>query len=317
MNFPPILLAETITWVRAMWYPPVYMFSATVALLLLLFLVRMIFPKLYALIWATAKEGMNQTLFLFLVGFGMALLIFLPFIPFNTLGDDLKMHMSVGLTFIKIPAILLALWLSGVSIAEEIEGKTALMLLSKPISRVQLILGKFFGILVPVLMMYILLGGLFLGATGYKVVHNARETCELEPETSDCVAAMVQITPSVAMTFLETATMAAVAVALSTRLPMLANFTICTCVFLLGHLVQYLSQYVSQFTQGQYVIVDFITNAMAAVLPVLGHFSIESSIGANQTLPLEYLAWSSVYCLLYCSAAMVVALLLFEDRDLA
>ena len=315
--FPPILLADVKTWFDSMWYPPVYLAATTTFLIVVLALTRAAFPKLFALIKVTAKEGMNQTLFTALLGFGVALLLFLPYIPFNTLGEDLKMHMSVGLTFIKIPAILMALWLSGVSIAEEIEGKTALMLLSKPVSRVQLILGKFFGILVPVFVMYIALGGLFLGTTGYKVVHNARESCEEEPKTEDCVNAMVQITPSIAMTFLETATMTAVAVALSTRLPMLANIVCCISIFLLGHLIPYLPQFVSQFTQGKYEIVDFITNVMAAVLPVLGHFSIESSIGANQSLPLTYLGISTIYCVLYCTAALVIALLMFEDRDLA
>ena len=314
---PPILLADVKTWFFSMWYPPEYLAVTTVFLIAVLILTRIAFPKLYALIWVTAKEGMNQTLFAALLGFGVALLLFLPYIPFNTLGEDLKMHMSVGLTFIKIPAILLAVWLSGVSIAEEIEGKTALMLLSKPVSRVQLILGKFFGILVPVFVIYIVLGGLFLGTTGYKVVHNARESCEEEPKTQDCVDAMVQITPGIGMNFLETATMTAVAVALSTRLPMLANIITCVSIFLLGHLIQYLPLFVSQFTQGKYVIVDFITNVMAAVLPVLGHFSIESSIGANQSLPLMYVGMSSLYCVLYCCAALVVALLMFEDRDLA
>ena len=316
--FPPILLADVKTWFDSMWYPPVYLAATTAFLIIVLVLTRLAFPKLYALIWVTAKEGMNQTLFTALLGFGVALLLFLPYIPFNTLGEDLKMHMSVGLTFIKIPAILLGLWLSGVSIAEEIEGKTALMLLSKPVSRVQLILGKFFGILVPVFVMYIALGGLFLGTTGYKVVHNARESCEEEPKTQDCVDAMVNITPSIAMNFLETATMVAVAVALSTRLPMLANITCCLSIFLLGHLIQYLPQYVSQMLHGgRSVIVDFLTNVMAAILPVLGHFSIESSIGANQAVPLTYLGFSSLYCVLYCVVALVLALLMFEDRDLA
>ena len=313
----PILLADVKTWFNSMWYPPIYLAATTAVLILLLLLTRIAFPKLYALIWVTAKEGMNQTLFTALLGLGIALLLFLPYIPFNTLGEDLKMHMSVGLTFIKIPALLLAIWLSGVSISEEIEGKTALMLLSKPVSRVQLILGKFFGILVPVFIMYIVLGGLFLGTTGYKVVHNARESCEEEPKTQDCVNAMVNITPGIAMNFMETATMTAVAVALSTRLPMLANIITCLSVFLLGHLIQYLPQYISQLTHGKYVIVDFITNVMAAILPVLGHFSIESSIGANQTLPWVYIGASSLYCVLYCCAAMVVALFMFEDRDLA
>ncbi len=40
-------------------------------------------------------------------------------------------------------------------------------------------------------------------------------------------------------------------------------------------------------------------------------------ISTGQEVPLEYLAWDGLYCLLYSSVAMLVALLLFEDRDLA
>ncbi|MBR6436407.1 MAG: hypothetical protein IKS45_07865, partial [Thermoguttaceae bacterium] len=92
--FPPILLADVKTWFDSMWYPPVYLAATTVFLIVVLALTRVAFPKLYALIWVTAKEGMNQTLFTALLGFGVALLLFLPYIPFNTLGEDLKMHMS-------------------------------------------------------------------------------------------------------------------------------------------------------------------------------------------------------------------------------
>ena len=37
----------------------------------------------------------------------------------------------------------------------------------------------------------------------------------------------------------------------------------------------------------------------------------------NMPVPVQYLAWSLVYCLLYSTVAMLLALTLFEDRDLA
>jgi hypothetical protein len=34
-------------------------------------------------------------------------------------------------------------------------------------------------------------------------------------------------------------------------------------------------------------------------------------------VPLDYVGWSLLYCTLYSAVAMLVALTLFEDRDLA
>jgi hypothetical protein len=55
----------------------------------------------------------------------------------------------------------------------------------------------------------------------------------------------------------------------------------------------------------------------AAIFPVLEHFNISAGISTGQPVPLAYLGWDALYCLLYSAVAMLVALLLFEDRDLA
>jgi len=57
------------------------------------------------------------------------------------------MLMDCGLATILICGLLLAVWTSSTSIAEEIEGKTAMTLLSKPINRRQFIVGKYVGIM--------------------------------------------------------------------------------------------------------------------------------------------------------------------------
>ena len=54
-----------------------------------------------------------------------------------------------------------------------------------------------------------------------------------------------------------------------------------------------------------------------AIFPVLDNFNISAGISAGQEVPLEYFAWAGLYCLLYSTVAMLLVLLLFEDRDLA
>ena len=61
------------------------------------------------------------------------------YIPYNTFGEDVKMLKDSGLTLIMVLAILVGLWTASVSVADEIEGRTAVTLLSKPISRRQFV----------------------------------------------------------------------------------------------------------------------------------------------------------------------------------
>jgi hypothetical protein len=124
---------------------------------------------------------------------------------------------------------------------------------------------------------------------------------------------MRQVTPGLGLAFMETVVLAAVSVAISTRLPMLPNLVICTAVYVLGHLVPTLVVSAA----GQFPLVKFAGRFLAAVLPGLEHFSMETSISTGQFVPVLYMAVAGVYCVLYAAAALILALLLFEERDLA
>jgi hypothetical protein len=68
---------------------------------------------------------------------------------------------------------------------------------------------------------------------------------------------------------------------------------------------------------GQMPIVTFIADLLAAILPMLDHFNIFGPIATGETIPLAFLGLDALYCLAYSSLAMLAALLMFEDRDLA
>jgi ABC-type transport system involved in multi-copper enzyme maturation permease subunit len=291
----------------------VAVFVAVAALAGLGVLLRWLAPKVAAISWTTSKEAMSQPLFYLLLTIGIFALILFPFVPYNTLGEDIKMVKDEGLTLIMVLSILLALWTASVSIADEIEGRTALTVLSKPVGRRQFIIGKFLGILVPVAIMFIVFGALFLSSISFKVVYDAREQSGIEPTLENCRAEMLQVAPGLALAFMETVVLAAISVAISTRLPMLANLTICASIYVLGNLVPVLAN----SAIGQIEYVAFVANLLAAILPVLDHFNISAAISGGHDVPLSFLAWDALYCVLYTTVAMLLAMLLFEDRDLA
>ena len=300
-------------WLTALWPVGVALFVAIVALMALGAVLRWVAPKVAAIGWTTSKEALSQPLFYVLLAIGAFGLILFPFVPYNTLGEDIKMVKDEGLTLIMVLSILMALWTASVSIADEIEGRTALTLLSKPVGRREFILGKFVGILVPVAIMFLVLGPLFLASISYKVPYDSRESGLADATVASCWQEMLQIAPGLLLAFMETVVLTAISVAISTRLPMMANLIICASIYVLGHLVPILVN----SAVGQIEFVRFVANLLAAILPVLDHFNISAGISAGQEVPMEYLAWAGLYCLIYSSVAMLLAMLLFEDRDLA
>lgn len=295
--------------VRAVFYTA----AAVAGFFGLYLLVNLLAPKISAIALTTAKESMGQPIYGLMLGLGAFLLLAFVFIPYNTFGEDLKVVKDEGLTLIMIFSIIVAVWSASTSVADEIEGKTALTVLSKPIRRHQFILGKYLGILWPVALMFVLLGIVFMFTVSYKLVYDVRETAQTEPSWQIPFVEMILTLPGLLLAFMETMVMAAISVAISTRLPMLPNLVICAAIYALGNLAPLLLQ----SAVGKFEIVRFMAQLITTFLPVLDHFNLHPAIAAGKEVPLAYLGWTLLYALVYSAVAMVVALLLFDNRDLA
>jgi len=286
-------------------------------------LLRAAFPKLSAVALATAKSDIAQPIYLILFVIGLFAIVLFVVIPYNTFGDDIKQLKDSGLSLILVLAVIQSVWAASTSVADEVEGKTALTVLSKPVSRRAFILGKFTGIAWSVGLMVAILGVWLLIWVAYKPIYDFREggyeinhqQQNTDPTWHDCHREMVQIVPGLVLVYLEALVIAALSVAISTRLPTLANFIISFAIYVLGHLTPLLVQ--SQVVANQLPPIIFFGRLIATVLPVLDHFNIQASVAAGVNVPTVYLLWSLVYCALYSTVAMLLALTLFEDRDLA
>jgi ABC-type transport system involved in multi-copper enzyme maturation permease subunit len=265
---------------------------------------------------ATAKEAIRQPAFAVLAAIAGMSLIWTIFLPYFTFNEDIKMYKDTGLTTISFACLLLALLTASSTVAEEIEGKTAITLLSKPINRRQFIIGKFLGIELGALAMFVVLGSLFGAGVWYKFVYDMRESAGGVATAAQCWAQVKQIMPGLALGFFEVTVLAAVSVAISTRLPMLVNLVVCIAIFFLGHLSPVL---VEATKQGQVnELVSFMAKLFAWVLPGLEFFNAGPAISTGAVIPwVGYVIPTLGYCMLYSVAALLFAFLLFEDRDLA
>ncbi|MEZ6053350.1 MAG: ABC transporter permease subunit [Planctomycetaceae bacterium] len=275
---------------------------------------------------ATFKEAIRQPVFLMMVGLALLVIGANMYIPFFTMGNDTRVFIDCGLQTILICALLLGVWTASLSVADEIEGKTAMTLLSKPINRRQFILGKYSGIVQAVLVMIAITGTILFIATYLKVGYDQREAGTSQDPILDFdlpfpylvpsrwISAL-QILPGVVLIAFEVSVLTAVSVAISTRLPMLVNMVSCFAIFVVGHLTPVLVQ--STFQGDSLVFVRFIAQLLATVLPSVDMFNMSTAISTGAPIPGDYLGYSLLYCLAYCTAAVLLAFILFEDRDLA
>jgi ABC-type transport system involved in multi-copper enzyme maturation permease subunit len=287
--------------------------AVTVGIYLAYLLINWLMPRLSAVALATTKECIAQPLYLIVMFGGIAALLLFIYMPYNTFGEDVKILKDSGLTTIMVFAILIGVWSASVSVADEIEGRTALTVLSKPIGRAQFVLGKYLGIIWPVLLLFVVLGTVLLITVSYKVVYDARETTNPDPTWQICYAEMIGTIAGLALAFMEAIVLTAISVAVSTRLSMLPNLIVCGSIYVLGHLIPP----IVQSSAGQNEFVAFVGRLSAIVVPVLDHFNIQAAVAGGVTVPWVYLGWAALYCVLYSSAMMLLALVLFEDRDLA
>jgi ABC-type transport system involved in multi-copper enzyme maturation permease subunit len=267
---------------------------------------------------ATAKEAIRQPAFFVMAAFAGSLLLVTIWVSYFTFGEDIKMYKDTGLTTISFFCMLLALLTASSTVADEIEGKTAITLLSKPINRRQFIIGKFLGIELGVLTLYLVLGVLFAAGVWYKYEYDLREASGGLAERAKQWDQVKQVLPGLVLGFFEVTVLTSISVAISTRLPMLANLVVCILIFFLGHLSPVLVEAANAPNSDINELVGFMARLFAWALPSLEFFNAGPSISTGAVIPwFGYVLPALGYCMLYSGAALLFAFLLFEDRDLA
>lgn len=280
-------------------------------------LMRVVLPRCGAIAWVTAKETLLQPLFLILTLAGLFGLFIFLYLPYHTLGEDVKIVVSQGLTLLKLVCVFLAIWTASSSIADEIEGKTALMILAKPVGRQTFVFGKYLGVMVAVTALFLILGTFFLNTVAYKLVYDARESAKELPTAIECFNNVKGIVPGLCLAYFETIVLTAISIAISTRLSLLPNLTICLTIYALGHIAPTI---VASSAVAEMPIIRFFANLLCAFLPILDHFNMETAIAMNpmeNAAPWDYVGWAGIYSVLFAGVAMILSLALFEDRDLA
>lgn len=289
---------------------------------------------------AAFQEAVRQPMFWLLTILGTMSMVVSIVIPYFTFGEDGKMVKEICYAFtMMIPAIFGVISAS-ISVSEEIEGRTAVTLLSKPVTRREFLIGKFIGIVLAGVLMTLFMGVTLVWVVLAKTHYDFQPTVtQLPPDpawVTDWVEATFERTvsgdllrgiglwiadstdalPGLAIGFGQVMTLIAISVALATRVPMMVNVSICLVVYLLGHLTPIMTE-VSRNNP----LVQFLARLFELLLPGLDLFDVGTAIIREVPLdPVHYAQYTlqvMLYALMYTAIALFVGLILFEDRDVA
>src|SRR4051795_426120 len=103
--------------------------------------------RLFVITRHTFFEAVVQPIYSLLLALGAGVLIIFGLLPFFTLGEDTVMYKSVSLDVILLFVLIATLFATSRSIYEEIEDRTMLTLMSKPVHKWEVLVGKYLGII--------------------------------------------------------------------------------------------------------------------------------------------------------------------------
>jgi ABC-type transport system involved in multi-copper enzyme maturation permease subunit len=265
---------------------------------------------------ATYGEIVRRPLyFILLASFCVAILLS-KFLTLFSFYQEMNLVREMGVATLIFWGFIITTILSGVVVTQELEDRTAVTLLSKPLRRYEFLLGKYIGLLLSLIPGLLILGCVLL-LTLWTMAweHLPFRDQDLVEEVAAGSTAFRSAWSVVWGAFVRTqgaSVFSAVAVSLSAFFPVVVSVAATAFVFVLGNLSGYMLASVERLG---FAPLSALGKALSYLLPNLGYFNLQSHFSEGTILSIRYLGFASVYAVLYVGAVFLVACSLFEKRE--
>lgn len=243
----------------------------------------------------TFREAIRDRVLYGLFGFALLMIGSSVALASLSIGQQERIIKDLSLAAISLIGVLMAVFLGITLVSKEVERRTLYTLLSKPVSRADLVLGKYLGLAATIAVTVLIMGA---GLALLTLAHGWW--------TGSLAAAVYMI-------LLELLLLTAIATFFSTfTTPTLsAMFTI--GLFILGRLTGELRA-VTARAEGE--AVRLTGELLYRVLPNLSAFNVTGQVAHGQPVGLLEVGLASVYGALYTAAVLTLAVIIFRRRDL-
>jgi ABC-type transport system involved in multi-copper enzyme maturation permease subunit len=294
--------------------------------------------RTFVILRHTFLETIVQPIYTLLIAIGIGILAIFGMLPFFTLGEDTVMFKSVGLDVILLLVLIATLFATSKSIFEEIEDRTMLTLMSKPVQRWEVLLGKYLGIIVAALMAIAILGIILTLCVwwripgDYQMRTNALDQRDVDVLFQTRWMHVMGLVPSLVLMWLQICVLAAIGVALSTRFSLVVNLPVVILLYIAGNLTRFLFPLDHGPLAGRPVM-KALAYVGSVLLPYLGTFDdrprtvygkitisgmeyLQAQGGTALSSLWAYTGTATLYALAYAVFALAVGMLLFQTREL-
>jgi hypothetical protein len=287
----------------------------------------------------TFREAVVQPIYSLTLVLGGAVILIFTLLPFFTLAkEDTVMFKSVSIDVVTLLVLISTLFATSKSIYDEIEDRTMLTLMSKPLHKWEVLLGKYLGIALAALLAIAVLGVVLALGTWYRIpgdysIRYSLDDREVARLHDIRFMHLLSLVPSLIQTWLMIAALAAVSVAISTRVSLVVNLPVVILIYLAGNLTRFMYPIIGPDAPlgDRSWLVKGPAYAASLVLPYLETFDVRTlaiyrplAVGQfvrdPQAVPLStifgYVGISGAYAVTYATFALAVGMWLFQSREL-
>jgi Cu-processing system permease protein len=242
----------------------------------------------------TFRETIRDRILYGILGFGVLYIFLDLFLAKLALGDNVMIR-SFGLAGIYVFGIVITIFLGASIIYKEIERRTLYFVLSKPVSRSQVVLGKFLGLFAAVTITTILMAVVYVGVIFYQTGIF---------DWSALIAVALQI--------IEQGFFIALLIFFSSVAAPLTSTMLATMILFSGHLLD------SVLANAKHIggVTFILVQALYYLLPNLQKFDVRGLVVHNIQISAQGVLIAFIYALIYSILLLFVAGKLLERREL-
>jgi ABC-type transport system involved in multi-copper enzyme maturation permease subunit len=225
-----------------------------------------------------------------------------------TAGQDVKIIKDLGLAATAIFGLFIAIFIGIGLVSKEVERRSIYALLAKPISRPQLILGKYAGLVLTLAVnvaamtvaLYAVLA--YMTWTTDPAIQKAWDAPGVDPV----------LLKALGLIFVELMLVTALALFFSTFSTPILSAALTFGFYIVGHFNADLRNF-EQVVESRPAA--WLARALYHVLPDLSAFDVKAQVVHGLPVPVGYLALTTGYGLLYIAILLIIATLVFSRRD--
>jgi len=294
-----------------------------VGLLVLMGFIWLTTPAAATLAWATFQESVRRKWMFALLIFAVVMLVNSTFFTWMQPGSQEKFIQDFGLGFIVIITMLMAIFLGVALVPPEIERRTILTILSKPVDRAQFLIGKFLGLCLTLLVNLAILSLMFLltyALFRFRLDQGIKAALSVYPGHPGLGFELGNLTAALSLQYGFLIIMAALALTLSLLLSNIAAIVVSFLVYFGGQTSgywEYLSRGNSDnaLDKGLAPAVRGTIRAIYFVLPRLDRFDVRERLVNHMPIGFNYMFKSFSSGLVYAAVLLIITYLLFSDRE--